>query len=115
MDCCRDSIKSTVKKAKHQILNGADPERVIKNTYDKARDYMGIWDKRIQIQKRALACQSKAMTHMLHPDVHVTVCAGVMRRDAEMTNLHPDLGETRRQELRNSPFLPFPLFHSQLV
>ena len=32
-----------------------------------------------------------------------------------MTNLHPDLGETRRQELRNSPFLSSPLFHSQLV
>ena len=32
-----------------------------------------------------------------------------------MTNLHPDLGETRRQELRNSLFLPSPLFHSQLV
>ena len=58
MDLCRDSIKSTLKRAKHQIT-------VFKNTYDKARDYMDIWDKRIQIQQRALACQSKAMTHML--------------------------------------------------
>ena len=55
------------------------------------------------------------MTHLLRQDLHVMVCAGLMRRDAEMTNLHPDLGETRRQELRNSPFLPSPLFHSQLV
>ena len=76
---------------------------------------MDIWDKRIQIQQRALACQSKAMTHMLHRNLHVMVCAGLMRRDAEVTNLHPDLGETRRQELRNSRFLPSPLFHSQLV
>ena len=76
---------------------------------------MDIWDKRIQIQQRALACQSKAMTHMLRRNLHVMVCAGLMRRDAEMTNLHPDLGETRRQELRNSPFLPSPLFHSHLV
>ena len=75
---------------------------------------MDIWDKRIQIQQRALACQSKVMTHMLRQNLHVMVCAGLMRRDAEMTNLHPDLGETRRQELRNSPFLPSPLFHSQL-
>ena len=113
MDRCRDSIKSTVKKAKHQILK--DPERAIKNAYETTRDYMDIWDKRIQIQQRALACQSKAMTHMLCRNLHVIVCAGLMRRDAEMTNLHPDLGETRRQELRNSPFLPSPLFHSQLV
>ena len=46
---------------------------------------------------------------------HVMVYAGLIRRDDEMTNLHPDLGETRRQELCNSPFLPSPLFHSQLV
>ena len=115
MDRCRDSIKSTIKKAKHQILKGADPERAIKNAYETTRDCMDIWDKRIQIQQRALACQSKAMTHMLHRNLHVMVCAGLMRLDAEMTNLHPDLGETRRQKLRNSPFLPSPLFHSQLV
>ena len=76
---------------------------------------MDIWDKRIQIQQRALACQSKAMTHMLRQNLHVMVCAGLMRRDAEMVNLHPEFGETRRQELRNFPFLPSPLFHSQLV
>ena len=115
MDRCWDSIKSTIKKAKHQILKGADPERAIKNAYEATRDYMDIGDKRIQIQQRALACQSKAMTHMLRRNLHVMVCAGLMRRDAEMTNLHPDLGETRRQELHNSPFLPSPLFHYQLV
>ena len=115
MDCCRDSIKSTIKKAKHQILKGANPERAIKNPYETTRDYMDIWDKRIQIQQKALVCQSKAMPHMLRQDLHVMVCAGLMRRDTEMTNFHPDLGETRRQELHNSPFLPSPLFHSQLV
>ena len=52
---------------------------------------------------------------MLLRNLHVMVCAGLMRRDAEMTNFHPDLGETRRPELRNFPFLPSPLFHSQLV
>ena len=98
-----------------RCLQGADPERAIKNAYETTRDYMDIWDKRIQIQQRALACQSKAMTHMLRRNLHVMVCAGLMGRDAEMTNLHPDLGETRRQELHNSPFLPSPLFHSQLV
>ena len=115
MDLCRNSTESTLKRTKHQILKGADHERVIKNTYDKARDYIYIWDKRIQIQKRALACQSKTMTHMPHRELHVMGCAGLMRQDAEMTNLHPDLGETRRQELRNFAFLPSPLFYSQLV
>ena len=43
MDRCRDSIKSTIKKAKHQILKGADPERAIKNAYGTTRlhGYLG--------------------------------------------------------------------------
>ena len=40
---------------------------------------------------------------------------GLLRRDAEMTLLQPQLGETRRQELRNSPFWHSSLFKSQLV
>ena len=60
MDRYRD--KSTIKKAKHQILKGANPERSIKNAYETTRDYIDIWDKRIQIQQRVLECQSKAMT-----------------------------------------------------
>ena len=32
-----------------------------------------------------------------------------------MTLLQPHLGDSRRQELRNSPFWPTPLFRSQLV
>ena len=40
---------------------------------------------------------------------------GLLRREAEMTLLQPHLGDLRRQELRNSPFWPSPLFKSQLV
>ena len=40
---------------------------------------------------------------------------GLLRREAEMTLLQPHLGDSRRQELRNSPFWPTPLFRSQLV
>ena len=40
---------------------------------------------------------------------------GMLRREAEMTLLQPHLGDSRRQELRNSPFLATPLFKSQLV
>ena len=39
---------------------------------------------------------------------------GLLRREAEMTLLQPHLGETRRQEHRNSPFW-HSLFKSQLV
>ena len=40
---------------------------------------------------------------------------GLLRREAEMTLLQPHRGETRRQELRNSPFWHSSLFKSQLV
>ena len=39
----------------------------------------------------------------------------LLRREAEMKLLQPQLGDTRRQELRNSPFWPSSLFNSQLV
>ena len=39
----------------------------------------------------------------------------LLRREAEMTLLQPQLGETRSQELRNSPFWHSSLFKSQLV
>ena len=41
--------------------------------------------------------------------------SGLPRREAKMTQLHPQLGETRRQELRNASFWPSSLFKSQLV
>ena len=40
---------------------------------------------------------------------------GLLRREAEMTLLQPQLGETRSQELGNSPFWHSSLFKSQLV
>ena len=40
---------------------------------------------------------------------------GLLRCEAEMTLLQPHLGETRLQELKNSPFWHSSLFKSQLV
>ena len=40
---------------------------------------------------------------------------GLLRREAEMTLLQPNLGDSRHQELSNSPFWPTPMFKSQLV
>ena len=39
----------------------------------------------------------------------------LLRCEAEMTLLETHLGDSRRQELRNSPLWPTPLFKSQLV
>ena len=40
---------------------------------------------------------------------------GLLRCEAEMTLRQPHLGDSRRQELRNSPFWPTPLLESQLL
>ena len=34
---------------------------------------------------------------------------GLLRHEAEMTLLQPNLGDSRQQELRNAPFWPSPL------
>ena len=40
---------------------------------------------------------------------------GLLRHEAEKTLLQPHLGDSRHQELRNSPFWPTHLFKSQFV
>ena len=69
----------------------------------------------IHIQHRALAGQRKALSHMFQRDFYVMGNTGLIRRDVEMAHLQPALGQTRYQELRNSPISPSPLFQSQLV
>ena len=71
-------------------------------------------EKRILIQQRALACLSKSVAHILQRELYTMGNTGLLRREAEITLLHPHLGESRCQELRNSPFWPS-LFKSQLV
>ena len=39
----------------------------------------------------------------------------LIRREGEISHLQPHLGDTKRQQLRSSPFTPTPLFHPQLV
>ena len=62
-----------------------------------------------------LACLSKSVAHILQRELYTMGNTGLLRREAEMTLLQPHLGDSRRQELRNSPFWPTPLFKSQLV
>ena len=65
----------------------------------------------VLIQHRALTCLSKSLAHILQRELYSMGNTGLLRREAEMTLLQPQLGETRRQELRNSSFS----FQSQLV
>ena len=109
------SARSSYRKTKNQILDGADPRKVIKRGYESARHYFDIMEKRILIQQRALACLSKSVAHILQRELYTMGNTGLLRREAEMTLLHPHLRESRRQKLRNSPFWPTPLFKSQLV
>ena len=111
LEKCQHSLKSTFKKVKSQIQKGANPEKAAKRGYEQACEYLDIWNKTVLIQHRALTCLSKSLAHILYTMGNT----GLLRREAEMTLLQPHLGETRRQELRNSPFWHSSLFKSQLV
>ena len=113
MEKCQHSIKTTFNSVKSQIQKGADPERAVRRGYENACDYFEIMNQRILIQQRALACLSKSVAYILQRELYTMGNTGLPRREAEMTLLQPHLGDSRRQELRNSPFCPMPLFRSQ--
>ena len=115
MKKCQHSLKSSFKKVKTQIQKGAKPEKAARRGYDNACDYLEILNKTILIQQRALACLSKSLAHILQRELYTMGNTGLLRCEAKMTLLQPHLGDTRRQELRNSPFWPSSLFKSQLV
>ena len=115
LEKCQHSLKSTFKKVKSQIQKGANPEKAAKRGYQEACEYLDLWNKTILIQHRALTCLSKSLAHLLQRELYSMGNTGLLRREAEMTLLHPHLVETRRQELRNSPFWHSSLLQSQLV
>ena len=115
MEKCLHSAKATFKRVKNQIEKGADPERAARRGYENACDYFELMNKRILIQQRALACLSKSVAHILQRELYTMGNTGLLRREAEMTLLQPHLGDSRHQELRNSPFWLTPLFNCQLV
>ena len=115
LEKCQHSIKSTVKKIKSQIQKGANPEKAAKRGYEEVAEYLDFWNKTVLVQHRALTCLSKFLAHILQRELYSMANTGLLRREAEMTLLHPQLGEMRRQELRNSSFWDSSLFESQLV
>ena len=115
MNKCQHSLKSTFNMVKTQIQKGANPEKAAIHGYDTACDYFEVLNKTILIQQRTLACPSKFLADIRQRELYTMGNTGLLRREAEMTLLQPHLGDTRRQELRNSPFWPSSLFKSQLV
>ena len=109
------SLKSTFKKVKSQIQKGANSEKATKRGYEQACEYIDIWNKTVLIQHRALTCLNKSLANILQRELYTMGNTGLLRHEAEMTLLQPHLGETRRQELRNSPFWHSSLFKSHLV
>ena len=87
------SARSSYRKTKNQILDGADPRKVIKRGYDNACEYFDIMEKRILIQQRSLAALSKSLSHILERVLYTMGNSGLLRREAEMTLLHPHLGD----------------------
>ena len=55
------------------------------------------------------------LAHILQRELYSMGNTGLLRRKIEITLLQPQLGDTRHQELRNSPFWHSSLFKSQLV
>ena len=115
LEKCQHSLKSTFKRVKSQIQKGANPEKAAKRGYEQACEYLDLWNKTVLIHHRALTCLSKSLAHILQRELYSMGNTGLLRREAEMTLLQPNLGITRRQELRNSPFWHSSLFKSQLV
>ena len=112
---CQHSIKSTVNKVKTQIQKVANPEKAVKCGYERVCEYLDFWNKTVLIEHSALTCFSKSLAHILQRELYSMGNTGLLRREAEMTLLQPQSGETRCQELRNSSFLDLSLFQSQLV
>ena len=101
---CQHSLKSTFERVESQIQKGANPEKAAKRGYEQACEYLDLWNKTAIIKHRALTCLSKSLAHILQRELYTMDNTGLLRREAEMTLLQPQLGETRRQELGNLPF-----------
>ena len=82
MGKCQDSLKSTCKKVKSQIQKGANPEKTARWAYDQASDYFEVLNKIIFIQKRALACLSKSLAHILQRELYTMGNTGLLRHEA---------------------------------
>ena len=107
-------LNSIIKDAFDKFDQDFQAPNLPEGKYIKA-EYLDLWNKTILIQHRALTCLSKSLAHILQRELYSMGNTDLLRREAEMTLLQPQLGETRRQELRNASFWSSSLFKSQLV
>ena len=101
---CPHTLTATFKRVKSQIQKGANPEKgVAMNMPVTICDY-------------PYSTESLSLPKQIHSPYSPegAVYQG-QHWPAKTTLLQPHLGDSRRQELRNSPFWPTPLFKSQLV
>ena len=96
---------ATAKWVKTQIQKNANPENAIRNGYETTCDYLDIMNKRILIQQTTLACQSKALAHILQREMYTMGNSVLVQCEDEMTHHHPHLGDTRCQELWSFCFM----------
>ena len=99
LEKCQDSLKSTFKKVKSRTQKGANPEKAAKRRYEQACEYLHIWNKTVLIQHRAFTCLSKFLAHILQRELYSMGNTALLRHEAEITVLQPQLGEMRHQEL----------------
>ena len=92
LEKCQHSIKLTVKKVKTKIQKGAIPEEAAKCGYEQVCEYLDFWNKTVFIQHRALICLSKSLAHILQRELYSMGNTGLLRHEAEMTLLQPQLG-----------------------
>ena len=104
MEKCQHSLNLTFKKVKSKFQKGANPDRVARCAYNQACDYFEILNKRIFIQQRALASLSKSLAHILQRELYFMGNTCLLRREAEMTILQPNLGDSRQRQ----PETPLP-------
>ena len=93
MNSCRDSLKATSEWVKTPNQTGANPIKAAKNAYKRKCDYLETLDKRNNIQQRALACQSKTLSHMLQRELYTMGNSVRIRQEGEMSHMQPNLGE----------------------
>ena len=103
LEKCQHRIKSTIKKVKNQIQKGANPEKAAKRGYEQACEYLDFLNKTVLIQHRALTCLSKSLAHILQRELYSMGNTGLLRREAEMTLLQPQLGEPRTRPFGTPP------------
>ena len=115
MQKCQDSIKATVKRVKSQIqrvpIQNKKKEKKARHDYKKIYDYLDALNKRIVMQQRAFACQSKAFAHMLQGEFYTMDNSILVRHEAEMNHLQPHLEQLGVRNLGTPPPPP-PLAHS---